>query len=334
MKKFVDIPKIMQIAEKYGCHVIMVVTNRNGGKTAGGLGWVFPRLNPESGKIALLYRTKDEIKDVIKEGTLFDNANRWHGSSYQFNGSKIEIVSRETGEPEEIGCFESIGSARAIKNKGYTGYKYFIFDESQPEDGRYLPGETLLLPSVIESMGRDNVLRNEWYLFLFSNNIENIDKYTEHFKIPPFQKHRYFLNKDTKTLKVFQIIDNDDEVDLYNIFPEYGKRAEKSKVFTHSNIGIAKREKHLFQFLTVEIRGIYLYVDIDNNGFFHLLAKNKPRTGIIYSGEVDEAGGKNMLENFPNLSKFYEAYTTGKTVTKDEKQRERCAALMNIIGLK
>ena len=41
-----------------------------------------------------------------------------------------------------------------------------------------------------------------------------------------------------------------------------------------------------------------------------------------------------MLENFPNLSKFYEAYTTGKTVTKDEKQRERCAALLNVIGLK
>lgn len=325
----IDIKRDFEIAKKHGCHVLYEVSHRNGGKTTGVLGLVSELANAEDGKIAVLCRTYKAIADIQSEGTFFDNANKWHDANLSF-GTGLDILK----DGEKIGTFESIGAARDIKNKGYTGYKYFFIDETQPDDGRYLPNECeSLVPSVIESMGRENVLSNDWYLFLSSNNLSNIDRYSDAFGLSPFQKHRYQLRG--KALKCFYRASAEalQTVDLYNMFKEYGRRAALAEPSVKANLTVEKRPRHLWQVCTVSFRGQHLYIDRDKNGYFHILTKHAPRNGLLLLGEPEEGKAGKLFYAWSGFLEFSKNYQNGRLKTRDSEQAERCNAMLKGLGI-
>lgn len=327
--KFIDVPHEMEIARKHNINVIYFCGTRRIGKTFGVLDWLHDRIDDGDNKVCFLYRTYKAIDDVIAEGTFFDKVNQIKGRRYSF-GVGYDIIRQDEDKEKRVGTFESIGAAAAIKNKGYSGYRYFVVDETQPEDGRYLPNECELLASIIESMGREYVEHNEWFLILMSNNASNIDLYTTNFSLRPFQPHRYQVNKTAGVMKC--VYDRKEEetaaIRLYSLFPKYGKRAAQNAVTVYSNVTTAPRPRHLRPFSTWYLRDVYLYIDTDDDGNFHTICRNKPRTGTIFSVLPDETGGKPMLYTFRGLMAFSSAYHRGKVYAKNDGEREKVAAFL------
>lgn len=320
----VNFEKIFSIAVKNKCRVIYIVTNRDGWKTSGTLGYLAKIATPTE-KICILKRTQKLIDEVVRQKEFFDAANKWYNAGLSFSGR--EIIRESDGEA--VGIFEAISDRAKIKEKGYSGYKYFLLDEAQPDDLRYFPGETEAVPSIMESMGRELYLSGECFLILLSNNITNFDKWTDFLGLEAMQLHRYQCRHGV--LKVVQTFKRKENV-FSAIFENYTKNAAKNKVALPSNISIFPRPQKLNYFCDIKINNLFLYVDYDEDGNYHILVKNKPRYSKWFDYSSDENGGGFIVLQWEPFQKLANAYYTGRVFVRDEKQRERCAGLFYDLG--
>lgn len=157
---------------------IVIITNRNTGKTTNTFGWLIENKK----KFLILTRWKNEKEHA--ESKLLA-AKEYYGGNIDYNKKEQAFVDSET--QEVMGFIGSISGANAIKNASetYREVEYIIFDEFLPTDGRYIkessqPGYELeQLKSIIASVrkGKDGEYTRQVKIILMANLVDALNPY-------------------------------------------------------------------------------------------------------------------------------------------------------------
>lgn len=156
--KYYDGTKILSMSDMYGREpeVYVVEGNRVGGKTTFFYKWRIKKFLKSGEKTLWLYRFQSDIDDCANK--IFKDLKQIKYQSYEMTyktkakGRYAELYLNE----EHCGYALPINSSDAIKNMShvFVDVDWILFDEFQPESGKYCPGEMKKFHSIHTSISR------------------------------------------------------------------------------------------------------------------------------------------------------------------------------------
>lgn len=164
-------------ALSYGTPWIFSLGNRSIGKT---FGWTCKLINSflqKGEKFIYMRRFDDDLKLVAP--SFFDNIQfKYPTTEFEVDGNGKSGTAMLI-DKQVAGITVSLSKVTKFKSVGFADFKYILFDEFLPEDGRYLPNEVELALNFYQSVARGygKAIRPDVKFIFIANNVTMYNPY-------------------------------------------------------------------------------------------------------------------------------------------------------------